>query len=80
MAGSSTIPTGIDQSINPEQLGALAVRSACGRAAIGGVVWPARSRVGAETALLVLCMCLYGPAMLHVCPMHAICGYRGQRS
>ena len=76
-AGSITVPTGIDHSINPEQLAALAVRSACRSAAIGGVVWPARSHVGAETALLVLCMCLYGPALLHVLRVHAVCGYCG---
>ena len=76
-AGSITVLTGIDHSINPEQLGALAVRSACRSAAIGGVVWPARSHVGAETALLVLCMCLYGPALLHVLRVHTVCGYRG---
>ena len=35
-AGSITIPTGIDRSIGPEQLGSSAVRSACRRAAIVG--------------------------------------------
>ena len=35
-AGSSTVPTGITQSINPEQLGSLAVRSACRRPATVG--------------------------------------------
>ena len=23
------------------------------------------------------CMCLYGPALLHVLRVHAVCGYRG---
>ena len=36
-AGSITIPTGIDRSINPEQLDLSAVRSACRRAAIVGL-------------------------------------------
>ena len=72
-AGSSKVPTGIDRSIDPEQLGALAVRSECRRAAIGGVVWPARSRVDTETAhetaLLVLGMYLYG----HAVPCCVVC-------
>ena len=68
-AGSITVPPGIDHSINPEQLGAMALRSACRSAAIGGVVWPARSHVGAETALLVLaCACMALPCcMCFVC-------------
>eukprot|EP00966_Prymnesium_polylepis_P089089 2062054-Prymnesium_polylepis.1 len=46
MAGSSTAPTGIDRSMNPEQLGSLALRSACtGERPLCGVVWPARSRL-----------------------------------
>ena len=69
VAGSSTISTCIDQSIDPKQLAALPVRSACGRAAIGEVLWPARSHVGAKTALLVLCMC----CMALPCCMCVVC-------
>ena len=79
-AGSSTVPTGIERSINPEQLGALAVRSAVSvqdGVAIGGGCVAGTVTWDAETALLVLCMCLYGPALLHVLRVHAVCGYRG---
>ena len=68
-AGNSTVPTGIDQSIKTEQLDALAVRSACGRAAIGGVVWPAQSHVGAETQRRPHCWCCACACMALPCCM-----------
>ena len=51
------IPTGIDRSINPEQLGALAVRSAFTRAAIRGVSWAGTVTRGHVWAHRPRCWC-----------------------
>jgi len=45
-----------------------------------GVVWRARSHMGVEIALLLLCMCMYGPALVHVLRIHAPGGHCGQYS
>lgn len=80
VAGSSTIPTGIDHSINPERLGALGfigVHAVSVESDHCRLVWQARSCVCVENALLVLCMGLYGPVLLHVLRVHAFCGHCG---
>ena len=72
-AGSSTILTGIDQSINPEQLGALAVRSACRSAAIvrscgrHGCIWVWRAHYWCSA-----CACMVFPCCMCVVRMHYV--------
>ena len=57
-----------------------ALSGACHQEQTASTVTCGRGETSLLVMLLVLCMCLYGPAMLHVCRMHAVCGYRGQHS
>ena len=61
------IPTGIDRSINPEQLGALAVRSAFTRAAIRGVSWAGTVTRGHVWAHRPRCWCSASACMVLPC-------------
>ena len=64
-AGSSTVPTGIDRSINSGQLGPSEPFSSALRPVYLGSrasVWPARSHTGVAIARPVLYQCFHGQA------------------